>query len=105
MSRPGKKRKMPAKSEKPRIDSSLQAFERAFQNRLGQRPIEWITAKLQNGSELSAIQSLFEIMSAEIELQYNCAMQPFSHYYEQCQIEKDVTKGCDAHAQKNNEAV
>lgn len=91
MSRPGKKRKMPAKPEKPRIDSSLQAFERAFQNRLGQRPIEWITAKLQNGSELSAIQSLFEIMSAEIELQYNCAMQPFSHYYEQCQIEKDVT--------------
>lgn len=101
MSRPGKKRKMPAKPEKPRIDSSLQAFERAFQNRLGQRPIEWITAKLQNGSELSAIQSLFEIMSAEIELQYklrNAAVFPLLRAVPD-------RKGCDAHAQKNNAAV
>lgn len=70
-------------TRKPQINSSPEAFEDAFLNRLGVSPINWISEKVKTGSDLSSIQHLFEVLSAEIARKNNCVPQSFNRYYVQ----------------------
>lgn len=73
-----RKKKKPAK---PKIDRSRQAFERAFYNRLGQTPEDFINTKMTVGSELKSTRYLFDITAAAIARQYHCVAPEFSSYY------------------------
>ncbi len=62
----------------------------AFNQRLKQTPLEWVSAKIQGGSQVSATKYLYEISAAEIARQANCIMQPFDRYYSQYLSKKEV---------------
>ena len=80
-----KRRKRYSKPKKPKvhIDPSPEAFERAFCQRLGQTPLEWVKAKVESGSQLRSIQYLFEITAAAIAEKNHCMVQGFERYYAQ----------------------
>ena len=61
-------------------DSERQRFEKAFQDRIGRSPAEFIQQKLANGTELKTIRYQYEMMAAEIARQNSCAAPPFSLY-------------------------
>ncbi len=65
----------------PRINISPAAFEKAFCNRLGQSPLEWVKAKVESGSQLDAIRYLYELSAAAIAQQNNCCAPCFDRYY------------------------
>lgn len=67
--------------KKPPYNGSRVAFEKSFYDRLGQTPNEFIQSKLNAGSELSAVQYLFEITAAGISTQYSRKAMPFEMYY------------------------
>ena len=77
------RKKIQTKSMKApnRINDSLAVFEKAFQKRLGQTPVEWVKSKVEAGSQIKDIQYLFEISAAEIARQNKCLPQPFDIYY------------------------
>ncbi len=77
------------------MDNSTQMFETAFQNRLGQSPVDWIKTKIENGSQIDAIQYLFEITAAAIAQQYHCDYYDFEFYYRQyvSVVAKEADKG------------
>lgn len=60
--------------------SERQRFEKAFQDRIGRSPAEFIQQKLANGTEPKTIQYQYEVMVAEIARQNSCAAPPFSLY-------------------------
>lgn len=80
---------MPKRKKQPSVDESISrsrncsaaAFEKAFQKRLGQIPVEWVKSKVEAGSQIKDIQYLFEISAAEIARQNKCLPQPFDIYY------------------------
>lgn len=78
-----KERKNQAKRRIPtnRANDSSVAFEKAFQKRLGQTPVEWVRSKVEAGSQVKDIQYLFEISAAEIARQNKYMPQPFDVYY------------------------
>lgn len=61
-------------------DSERQRFEKAFQDRIGRSPAEFIQQKLANGTELKTIRYQYEMMAAEIARQNSCATPPFGLY-------------------------
>ena len=61
-------------------DSERQRFEKAFQDRIGRSPAEFIQQKLANGTEPKTIQYQYEMMAAEIARQNSCAAPPFGLY-------------------------
>lgn len=63
------------------IETSPIVFEKAFQRRLGQTPLEWLEVKISAGSRIEDIKYLFEISAAEIARQNNCVSQSFDRYY------------------------
>ena len=61
-------------------DSERQRFEKAFQDRIGRSPAEFIQQKLANGTEPKTIRYQYEMMAAEIARQNSCAAPPFGLY-------------------------
>lgn len=64
-----------------RVNKSLIIFEKAFVYRFGQTPTEWIMAKVKNGSELPAIEYLYDITAAALSQKYSCRASDFDYYY------------------------
>lgn len=62
------------------MDKRFILFEKAFVYRFGQTPLEWIKAKVENGSELSAIEYLYDITSAALSQKYSCRAPDFDYY-------------------------
>ena len=82
------KRQSPAKSKKvkkPPVSKNPIVFETAFEKKLGQTPVEYLTNKIQGGSSRSSIEYLFDIVSAEIATKNNCVCKGFAYYYEKAQ--------------------
>ncbi len=82
------KRQSPAKSKKVKkspVNKNPVVFETAFEKKLGQTPVEYLTNKIQGGSSLSSIEYLFDIVSAEIAMKNNCVCKGFAYYYEKAQ--------------------
>lgn len=78
------KRPNPEKSKKssnPPISKDPKVFEKAFETRLGQTPVDYLIAKIQSGSSVSSISYLFDILSAEISLKNHCIYMGFDYYY------------------------
>ena len=67
--------------KKPTINRSKQAFEKAFYNRIGQTPAEFIGTKLTAGSDVKSTHYLFDITAAAIAQQYHCLAGDFHSYY------------------------
>ena len=84
------KKQNKTKRKKPILNSSPDAFERAFCKRLNQTPYEWLEAKIAAGSRIEDIKYLFEISAAEIARQNNCVPQSFGRYYSQYLKSKEV---------------
>lgn len=61
-------------------DSERQRFEKAFQDRIGRSPSEFIQQKLANGTEPKTIHYQYEMMAAEIARQSSCTAPPFGLY-------------------------
>ena len=82
------KRQSPAKSKKvkkPPVSKNPIVLETAFEKKLGQTPVEYLTNKIQGGSSRSSIEYLFDIVSAEIAMKNNCVCKGFAYYYEKAQ--------------------
>ena len=71
----GKKPKTPPVRKDPKV------FETAFTKRLGQTPVEYLVEKIQRGSDLSSIEYLFDIVSAEIAMKNHCVCKGFAYYH------------------------
>ena len=69
------------KNEQIPIARNSTAFDKAFEKRLGQTPIYYVANKMAHGSDIGAIRNLFDILSAEIELQSRCKSPGFDFYY------------------------
>ena len=77
--RTGKKPKTPPVSKDPKV------FETAFQKRLGKSPVDYLVEKIQSGSDLSSIEYLFDILSAEIGNKNHCVCREFAYYHAKAQ--------------------
>ena len=75
----GRKPKTPPVSKDPKV------FETAFQKRLGQSPTDYLVEKIQSGSDLSSIEYLFDILSAEIAMKNHCMCRGFAYYHAKAQ--------------------
>ena len=75
----GRKPKTPPASKDPKV------FETAFQKRLGQSPTDCLVEKIQSGSDLSSIEYLFDILSAEIAMKNHCMCRGFAYYHAKAQ--------------------
>lgn len=75
----GRKPKTPPVSKDPLV------FEMAFQKRLGQTPAEYLMEKIQSGSDISSIEYLFDIVSAEIAAKNHCECKGFAYYHAKAQ--------------------
>ena len=78
--KPSKKKTAEQKEKRP-INRSPAAFEKAFYDRIGQTPQEFITTKLSVGSSVSSTRYLFEITAAAIAQKNNCIAGEFEKYY------------------------
>ncbi|MBR5478930.1 MAG: hypothetical protein IKU84_02015 [Clostridia bacterium] len=58
------------------------SFEKAFIERLGKTPAEFIHTKLSAGSDKKAVEYLYDIVSVEIVRENNCTPIPFEKLYE-----------------------
>ncbi len=82
------KRQNPAKNRKVKKSPANKnpiVFEAAFEKALGQTPVDYLVGKIKNGSSLSSIEYLFDIISAEIAVKNNCVCKGFAYYYLQAQ--------------------
>lgn len=86
------------KKRKKNVSSTVRNvtnFDKAFEKRLGQDPVSYVTNKLASGSDLGAIRQLFDILATEVELRDKCKCPGFDFYYEKVlskQIIKEKTK-------------
>lgn len=69
------------KSQIPPVNNNPKVFETAFEKRLGQSPVDYLIGKIQSGSSVSAIEYLFDIVSAEIARKNNCFCKGFAYYH------------------------
>ena len=74
-----KKPKTPPVSKNPKV------FETAFEKWLGKSPTEYLVEKIQSGSDLTSIEYLFDIVSAEIARKNYCVCKGFAYYYTKAQ--------------------
>ena len=58
------------------------SFEKAFTERLGKNPVDFICMKLAVGSDKNAVSYLYAIIAAEIARENNCNPIPFENLYE-----------------------
>ena len=82
------KRQSPAKSKKVKkssVNKNPIVFENAFEKKLGQTPVDYLTDKMQGGSPASSIEYLFDIISAEIAMKNNCVCKGFAYYHAKAQ--------------------
>ena len=82
------KRQSPAKSKKVKkspVNKNPVVFETAFEKKLGQTPVEYLTNKIQGGSSISSIEYLFDLVSAEIAMKNNCVCKGFAYYHAKAQ--------------------
>ena len=89
------RRSNPGKSKKssiPPIRKDPKVFEKAFETRLGQTPVDYLIAKIQSGSSVSSISYLFDIVAAEIALKNHCVNKGFDHYYALAQERMETMK-------------
>ena len=89
------KRSNPGRSKKssnPPISKDPKVFEKAFEGRLGQTPVEYLIAKIQGGSSVSSISYLFDILAAEIAMKNHCINKGFDHYYVLAQERMEAMK-------------
>lgn len=93
------------KNKRPRALHATKSFEDAFFSRLNQTPLEWVTTKVEGGSQLSAIQYLYEISAAAIAQRNNCTSQPFDRYYKQYLKSKEVKPVATKTAKAYNKLV
>lgn len=56
-------------------------FEKAFSERLGQTPVEFIYTKLAAGSDKGSVEYLYNITAAEIARKNHCVPKPFAVFY------------------------
>lgn len=70
------------KQSLPETVHNTVAFDKAFEKRLGQDPVSYVTNKLASGSDIGAIRQLFDILAAEVELRDKCKCPGFDIYYE-----------------------
>ena len=73
------------KPKTPPVSKDPKAFETAFQKRLGQSPTDYLVEKIQSGSDLSSIEYLFDILSAEIAMKNHCVCRGFAYYHAKAQ--------------------
>lgn len=76
--RAGKQNK---KAKTSPLQKDPKVFETAFQKQLGQCPTDYLVGKIQSGSDLSSIEYLFDILSAEIARKNNCVCKGFGYYH------------------------
>lgn len=79
-------------SSNPPINKDPKVFEKAFETRLGQTPVDYLIAKIQSGSSVSSISYLFDIVAAEIALKNHCVNKGFDHYYALAQERMETMK-------------
>lgn len=87
----GKKPKTPPVNKDPKV------FETAFQKRLGQSPTEYLIEKIQRGSDLSSLEYLFDIVSAEIAMKNHCTCRGFAYYHAKAQERINAMKKHTVH--------
>ena len=73
------------KPKTPPVSKDPKVFESAFRKRLGQSPAEYLAEKIQNGSDLSSVEYLFDILSAEIAAKNHCVSKGFAYYHTKAQ--------------------
>lgn len=94
------KRNNPAKSKKvnkPPVSRDPRVFETAFEKKLGQVPVDYLISKIQNGSSVSSIEYLFDIVSAEIATKNNCVCKGFAYYHAKAQERINAMKKHTVH--------
>ena len=80
------------KAKRPSLSKSPIVFERAFESRIGQTPVDYLINKIQGGSSVSSIEYLFDIVSAEIAAKNNCVCKGFAYYYSKVQERMSAMK-------------
>ena len=73
------------KLKTPPVSKDPKVFETAFQKRLVQFPTDYLVEKIQSGSDVSSIEYLFDIVSAEIAMKNNCVCRGFAYYHTKAQ--------------------
>lgn len=81
----GKAVKDSKKAKTPPVSKDPKVFETAFQKRLGQSPTDYLVGKIQNGSSVSSVEYLFDIVSAEIAAKNHCECKGFDYYHAKAQ--------------------
>ena len=94
------KRQSPAKSKKVKkssVNKNPVVFETAFEKKLGQTPVDYLTNKIHGGSSISSIEYLFDIVSAEIAMKNNCVCKGFAYYHVMAQERINAMKKRTVH--------
>lgn len=81
----GKVVKDSKKAKTPPVSKDPKVFETAFQKRLGQSPTDYLVGKIQNGSSVSSVEYLFDIVCAEIAAKNHCECKGFAYYHAKAQ--------------------
>ena len=87
-----------SKGKKPSVRKNPAAFETAFRKKLGQTPVEYLASKLKNGSSVSSVAYLFEIISADIAMKDHCKGNGFDYYHKKV---KERIKTMEKHTVHN----
>lgn len=85
------------KEKKLFISRNPIVFEIAFQEKLGQTPADYLAGKIRGGSDISSIEYLFDIISAEIATQNHCVCKGFAYYHSKAQEKINATKKHTVH--------
>ena len=85
------------KEKKLFISRNPIVFEIAFQEKLGQTPMDYLVSKIQNGSSISSIEYLFDIVSAEIAMKNYCVCKGFAYYHSKAQEKINAMKKHTVH--------
>jgi hypothetical protein len=70
------------KIKQPQSLPNSNTFDKVFEKRLGQSPVEYVANKMASGSDIGAIRNVFDILSTEIELRDRCKSPGFDFYFE-----------------------
>lgn len=84
-----------SKKKKPsnlKIRRDPAVFEKAFTDRLGRGPSEFIADKLRAGTSLKDARYLFDIISAEIAAQNHCKAGKFDSYHKKVVFSVPIVK-------------
>lgn len=85
------------KEKKPPISRNPIVFETAFEKRLGQTPVDYLVNKIQGGSNISSIEYLLDIISAEIAMKNHCVCKGFAYYHSKAQERINTMKKHTVH--------